>query len=52
MRWVFALFMGVVKVIVKEGGKVLSEGTKLDKVQTEIIHLLGQECENYYGLNR
>jgi len=52
MRWIFTLFMGVVKVVVKEGGKVLSEGTKLDEVQAKIIHLLGQECENYYGLNR
>jgi len=48
MRWVFMLFMGVVKAVLEVDGKVVSECLKLDEVQAKIIRLLGPECENYY----
>lgn len=48
MRWVFDIFRGVVRTIVTDGGRTLTESTNLNDVQKLILHLLGADCEKYY----
>ena len=51
MRWVFEIFMGVIQAVVTSGGKVIKVSVNLTSTQITILKLLGQECENYYGMN-
>jgi transposase len=51
MRWVFEIFMGVIQAVVTSGGKVIKVSVNLNSVQVTILRLLGQGCENYYGMN-
>ncbi len=50
MRWVFEIFMGVIVSVVTSGGKIIKVSVNLTRTQTAILKLLGQECENYYGM--
>jgi transposase len=51
MRWVFEIFMGVIESVVTSGGKIIKVSVNLTSTQITILKLLGQECENYYGMN-
>jgi len=49
LRWVFTLFMGVVKATLMDGMMFVGESTNLNEVQRGIISLLGPDCQKYYG---
>ncbi len=51
MRWVFEIFMGVIQTVVTSDGKIIKVSVNLNSTQITILKLLGQECENYYGMN-
>jgi transposase len=51
MRWVFEIFMGVIVSVVTSSGKTIKVSVNLTSTQIAILKLLGQECENYYGMN-
>ncbi len=51
MRWIFEIFMGVIQAVVTSAGKVIKVSVNLNSVQAKILRLLGQGCENYYGMN-
>ena len=51
MRWVFEIFMGVIVSVVTSGGKIIKVSVNMTSTQIAILKLLGQECENYYGMN-
>jgi transposase len=51
MRWIFEIFMGVIQAVVTSAGKVIKVSVNLNGVQVKILRLLGNGCENYYGMN-
>lgn len=51
MRWVFEIFMGVIESVVTSSGKIIKVSVNMTSTQIAILKLLGQECENYYGMN-
>jgi transposase len=51
MRWIFEIFMGVIQAVVTSAGKVIKVIVNLNSTQVTILKLLGNGCENYYGVN-
>jgi hypothetical protein len=42
--------MGVIQAVVTLGGKIIKVSVNLNSAQITILKLLGQNCENYYGM--